>query len=101
MAEWVRIFSNRIWLGAAVLLLLCNLGLYAREQSSQAGGSVHAYSEYTNQWMQALSEVSPEEGHALLEQENQALQGWNAARLLAQKMCIRDSKRSIQRVTAS
>ena len=84
MAEWVRIFSNRIWLGAAVLLLLCNLGLYAREQSSQAGGSVHAYSEYTNQWMQALSEVSPEEGLALLEQENQALQGWNAARLLAQ-----------------
>lgn len=84
MAEWVRIFSNRIWLGAAVLLLLCNLGLYAREQSSQAGGSVHAYSEYTNQWMQALSEVSPEEGLALLEQENQTLQGWNAARLLAQ-----------------
>lgn len=84
MAEWIRIFSNRVWLGAAVLLLLCNLGLYAREQSSQAGGSVHAYREYTNQWMQTLSEVSPEEGLALLEQENQALQGWNAARLLAQ-----------------
>ena len=84
MAEWIRIFSNRVWLGAAVLLLLCNLGLYAREQSSQAGGSVHAYREYTNQWMQTLSEVSPEDGLALLEQENQALQGWNAARLLAQ-----------------
>ena len=55
MAEWIRIFSNRVWLGAAVLLLLCNLGLYAREQSSQAGGSVHAYREYTNQWMQTLS----------------------------------------------
>lgn len=84
MAEWIRIFSNRVWLGAAVLLLLCNLGLYAREQSSQAGGSVHAYREYTNQWMQTLSEVSPEDGLALLEQENQTLQGWNAARLLAQ-----------------
>ena len=68
MAEWIRIFSNRVWLGAAVLLLLCNLGLYAREQSSQAGGSVHSYREYTNQWMQTLSEVSPEDGLALLEQ---------------------------------
>ena len=43
-----------------------------------------AYREHTNQWTQILSVVSPEDGLALLERENQTLQGWNTARMLVQ-----------------
>ena len=48
------------------------------------GSSVLAYREHTNQWTQILSVVSPEDGLALLERENQTLQGWNTARMLVQ-----------------
>ena len=84
MSEWKRIFLNRIWLGTAALSLLFSLVIYATAQSSRVGSSVLAYREHTNQWTQILSVVSPEDGLALLERENQTLQGWNTARMLVQ-----------------
>lgn len=84
MGEWKRIFFSQAWLGVLALLLICNVALYAFEQTSSLYISVREYDECNDQWTQTLSELTPEQGLAALQSQQNNFISWSLAEWLVQ-----------------
>lgn len=80
MRELKRVFLNKIWLGAAVFLAICNIFIYIQWQKTALSGGIDRYASYHNALWTMLTSCSTEQGLALLEEENNSILGWLAAK---------------------
>lgn len=83
MLEWKRIFLNRIWLFSLVIIFVCNLAFYIREQTGTLTVPFEQYRNSDQRWQKKLSFMSYEQGLAALTEAENRLYIWSAAKTLA------------------
>lgn len=84
MREFRRVFGSRVWLGVLALLLVCNVALYAFDQSSRLNVPLGDYNERNEQWTETLAALTPEQGLAALQAQQDSGISWFIAQLLVQ-----------------